>query len=139
MIDSSAVAKWVLSGEPYSENAVKVKSDQVSGIVQLCAPSFMVLEVANAVWRAIKLGRITQETAQRAVKRLGDLHINLYDLNWSEASDILAIASKLDLAIYDTAYLFLSEKMDIKLVTADDKMYKKANGQFQVLHLKDYP
>jgi len=138
VVDASVAVKWVLSGEPYEENAVRVKADQVSGIAELCAPSFMVQEVTNAMWRAIKLRRITQESAQKALKTLDDLQVNLYEFNWTEASEELTIASKLDLAIYDASYLFLSEKMNAKVITADDKMYQKANGHFRVLHLKYY-
>ena len=105
---------------------------------KMCAPSFMVQEVTNALWKAIKLRRITQEEAKEALKNSGDLQINFYEVNWAEASDELSIASKMDLAVYDAAYLFLSEKMNAKLITSDDKMYQKAKGHFRVLHLKDY-
>ena len=44
----------------------------------------------------------------------------------------------MDLAVYDAAYLFLSEKMNTKFITSDDKIYKKAKGHFRVLHLMDY-
>ena len=105
---------------------------------KMCAPSFMVQEVTNALWKAIKLRRITQEDAKEALKNSDDLQINFYEVNWAEASDELSIASKMDLAVYDAAYLFLSEKMNAKLITSDDKMYQKAKGHFRVLHLKDY-
>jgi predicted nucleic acid-binding protein len=102
------------------------------------APSFMTQEVANALWAAIKLGRMTQEDAQKALLSSDELQINLYDFNWMEASGELALACQLDLTVYDAAYLFLSEKLNAQLITADDKMYKKAKGSFKVLHLKDY-
>jgi hypothetical protein len=35
VVDASVAVKWVLSGEPYEENAVRVKADQVSGIAEL--------------------------------------------------------------------------------------------------------
>ena len=138
VLDASVAVKWVLSGEPHEDKAVKIKDDQVSGVVELCAPSFMVQEVTNAVWRALKLKRITQETAQNALKSLDDLQISFYELKWSAACDELEIATKLDLTIYDSSYLFLSEKLDAKVITTDDKMYQKAKNHFRVLHLKDY-
>lgn len=138
VLDASIAVKWVLSGEPHEDKAVKIKDDHVSGVVELCAPSFMIQEVTNAVWRALKLKRITHEFAQNALKSLDDLQINFYELNWSEACDELVIATKLDLTIYDSSYLFLSEKLNAKLITADDKMCQKAKDRFRVLHLKDY-
>ena len=102
------------------------------------APSFMTQEVANALWVAIKLGRITQEDAQKALSSSDELQIKFYDFKWTEVSAELAIANRLDLTIYDAAYILLSEKMNTQLITADDKMYKKAKDHFKVLHLKDY-
>ena len=138
VLDASVVVKWVLSGEPFEDNAAKLKEDQLSGIAEMCAPSLIVDEVANALWKAIKLKRFTQEDAYEALKSLDDLQINFQELNWAEASNALTIASKLDMAIYDASYLSLSEKMKAPLITADDELYKKAKGHFRVLHLKDY-
>jgi predicted nucleic acid-binding protein len=130
--------KWLLPGESYQENADRLKEDIKYSKTEMFAPSFMTQEVAYALWAAVKLGRITQEDAQKALSNSDELQINLYDFNWKEASGELAIAFRLDLTIYDAAYLFLSEKMNTQLITADDKMYKKAKGHFKVLHLKDY-
>ena len=138
VLDACVVLKWLLPDEPYKEKADKLKQDIMSEEAKMCAPSFMVQEVTNALWKAIKLRRITQEDAKEALKNSDDLQINFYEVNWAEASDELSIASKMDLAVYDAAYLFLSEKMNAKLITSDDKMYQKAKGHFRVLHLKDY-
>ena len=72
------------------------------------------------------------------MKALNNLHINFHELNWSDISKVLNIAIKTDLTVYDAAYLFVSEKMNAQVITADDKMYQKGKGQFRVLHLKDY-
>lgn len=130
--------KWLLPGESHQENADKLKEDIKSSKAEMFAPSFAIQEVANAFWTAKKLGRITQEDAQKVLMSSDELQINLYDFSWAEASGELAIACQFDLTVYDAAYLFLSEKMNIQLITADDKMYRKAIGHFKVLHLKDY-
>jgi predicted nucleic acid-binding protein len=51
---------------------------------------------------------------------------------------VLDIACELDIAIYDAAYVFLSDKIRAQFITSDTKLYEKAKGQFRVLHLKDY-
>lgn len=136
--DASVVAKWVLPGEPYQEKAIKLKEDHKSKKVELCAPSFLVQEVANALWRAVKLGRLAKDDAQEALTALNDMQIVLYELNWNQASQGLSIACKLNLAIYDAAYLFLSEKTNAQLITADNKLYEISKQHFRVLHIKDY-
>jgi predicted nucleic acid-binding protein len=138
VVDASVVAKWILPGEPSEENALNLKSNHLSGITHLCAPSLVVNEVGNSLWTAIKRKRIVREEAYEALKALDDLHISLHQFNWSEISAVLQIAVKTDLTIYDASYLFLSEKMKAQVITADDKMYRKAKDAFNILNLKDY-
>lgn len=137
-MDASVVAKWVLPGEPYQEKAIKLKEDQASGIVELCAPSFIVQEVANSLWRAVKLKRIAEEDAQEALKALNDMRIELYELDWTKLSQALSISCKLNVTIYDAAYLFLNNEIKIPLITADNKLYEMAKSHFKVIHVKDY-
>jgi predicted nucleic acid-binding protein len=97
-----------------------------------------VQEVANALWRAVKLGRIVEEDAQDALKALNDVGIKLHELSWTQVSQGLGTACKLDLTIYDVSYLLLTDKMKARFITADNKLYEKAKKQFEVLHLKNY-
>ena len=130
VVDASVIAKWVLPIETYQENAFKLKQDQVSGTANLFAPSFLILEVTNALWKAVKLKRLTEEDAQEALKTLGDTIITLYELDWRQASEVLDLACELDIAIYDAAYVFLSNKIKSQFITSDTKLYEKAKGQF---------
>ena len=138
MVDASIVVKWVLSGEPYEENSVRLKQDYLAGTVNLSAPSIAVQEVANSLWKARTRGRILQEDAKEALKTLQDMRIELHEFNWIEISEALNIACKLNLAIYDSTYLLLSEKLKTQLVTADDQLYQKAKEHFKLLHIKNY-
>lgn len=137
-MDASVIAKWILPGEPYQENAVRLKEDHVSGLVELCAPSFVVEEVANALWRAIKLERISGEDAQEALKALNDMGIELYELDWVQMSEGLRIACEFDLTVYDVAYLFLANEMRVRFITADERVYEMAKERFRLLHVREY-
>ena len=138
MVDASVVAKWVLPGEPYQENAIKLKNDHVLGLVELHAPLFIVEEVANALWRATKLKRLSQEDAQEALNALNDMKIELHQLDWAQAAQSLEIACKHNIAIYDASYLFLTDKIKAQLITADNKLYETAKDHFKVLNIKEY-
>jgi predicted nucleic acid-binding protein len=138
VLDASVALKWVLSGEPYDDEANKLRDDTLSGVVRLCAPSLMLHEVANSLWKATKRKRITQAYANEALKSFEDIQITLQEVMSKQASEELKIASALDIAVYDASYLLLSEKMKAALITADDILYKKAKAGFQVIHLKDY-
>ena len=137
-MDASVIAKWILPGEPYQENAVRLKGDCVSGLVELCAPSFVVEEVANALWRAMKLRRISGVDAREALKALNDMGIELYELDWVQVSEGLRIACELDLTVYDAAYLFLAKEMKARFITADNRVYEVARERFRLLHVREY-
>jgi predicted nucleic acid-binding protein len=107
--------------------------------VELCAPSFIAVEVANALRRAINLERISEKDAQEALEALGDMKIELQETNWIQASDELNIACKLNLTVYDASYLLLASKTKTSLITADEKLYEKAKRHFRITHIKDYP
>ncbi|MEM3696827.1 MAG: type II toxin-antitoxin system VapC family toxin [Candidatus Bathyarchaeia archaeon] len=139
VVDASVIAKWVLPGEPYQEGAVKLKEDFVAGVVELCAPNFVVEEVANALWRAIKLERISEKDAKMALEALGDMKIELHETNWAQASHELDIACKLNLTVYDASYLLLTNKTKTSLITADKKLYENAKHHFKIMHIKEYP
>jgi predicted nucleic acid-binding protein len=138
VVDASVVAKWVLPDEEYQENTIKLKKDRISRIAELSAPSFIVQEVANALWRAVKLQRFSKENAQEALIALDNMQIELYPFSWIQSSQELDIACKLNIAIYDAAYLLLAEKTKTQLITADNKLYEKAKNNYKVLHIKDY-
>jgi predicted nucleic acid-binding protein len=65
--------------------------------------------------------------------------LRLYELNWTDVSQSLAIACKIDVAIYDAAYPFLCEKIGAQLITADKKLFEKTKELFNVIHIKEYP
>lgn len=138
IVDASVALKWVLPDEAYQNFSDKLKHDFLNGEVQLFAPSFITLETANALWIAVKQRRIQQADAQDALQFLQNTQLRLYELNWLDVSQCLAIAHKIDIAIYDAAYLFLGDKMGAQLITADNKLFEKSKEHFEVTHIKDY-
>jgi predicted nucleic acid-binding protein len=138
IVDASVVLKWVLPDETYQQNADKLKHHFLAGQIHLSAPSFIAQETANALWIAVKKRRIQQTDAEEALKFLQNTQLSLYELNWTEVSQSLAIACKRDIAIYDAAYLFLAEKIGAEVITADNKLLEKAKEHYRVTHIKDY-
>jgi predicted nucleic acid-binding protein len=138
VVDASVVAKWVLPGEPNQENAVKLKDDHVLGFIELHASAFIVAEVANVLWRATKLKRLSQQDSQEALNVLNDMKIELHEIDWVQAAQTLEITCKNSIALYDASYLFLTNKIKAQLITADNKLYETAKDHFRVLNIKEY-
>ena len=132
------MAKWVLPGEPYQVNAVKLKDDYVSGAVDLSSLFLAVEEVANAFLRAVKLGRISMADAEGALEALGDLGVELHQPSWSRVAQVLGVARDLGLTVYDASYVYFAEGVKATLITADDTLYESAGKRCSVLHIRDY-
>lgn len=128
----------MLSGEPYDNEANKLRDAVLSGAVRLCAPSLMLHEVANSLWKATKRKRITQAYAYEALKSFDDLQVTLQEITSEDAAEELKIASDFDIAAYDAAYLLLSKKMKAPLITADDALCEKAKADFKIVQFRDY-
>jgi len=138
VVDASIIAKWILPGEPYQEKAVKLKEDITSGSTMLIAPSLIVEEVANTLWKAVKHEKIAEKDAREAMEALNDMGIELHETNWAKACQELKIACSLDLTVYDASYLLLAEKTKFSLITADTRLYEKTKDQFRIINIKEH-
>lgn len=124
--------------EEHLEQALKVKKDHTSGVIVLFAPTFLPLEITNALWRAVILKRLSQNDAQSSLIKLDALGITHYTIDWVESSGVLDIAHRFDIAVYDAAYVYLSDKLKAPLITSDKKLIQKIKPHFEVIDLKEY-
>jgi predicted nucleic acid-binding protein len=69
---------------------------------------------------------------------LQNAQLRLYEFDWTNVSQSLAISCKDDIAVYDAAYLYLCDKLGAEMITADNKLFEKAKEHFKVRHIKDY-
>jgi predicted nucleic acid-binding protein len=138
VVDASVVAKWVLPIEPFQDNALKLKAEFLGKKVDLFAPTLLTIELTNVLWKAVKLKRLQKQDAVEALSILNDIQITLCETDWIDASQIINIAFDIDCAVYDATYLFLTDKLKAKFITADEKLYEKAKTDFQVIHAKDF-
>jgi predicted nucleic acid-binding protein len=107
-------------------------------VTVLFAPTFLPLEITNALWRAVKLKRLSQNDAHFSLKKLNALGINHHSIDWTESSEVLDIAHQFDVAVYDAAYVYLSDKLKAPLITSDKKLIQKVKPNFEVIDLKEY-
>jgi len=138
VVDASVAAKWVLPGESGMENAVGLKNDQASGRVELHAPSLITAEVGNALWKATRLQRLSLSEAERALKALERIRIALHETTWSKTADVLKLASRLNLTVYDSCYIRLAEELGARFITADRELLDKAGRHVKTQHLTEY-
>ena len=100
VIDASVVAKWVIPGEPWEEEASTLKNAIASGHVKAYAPTLIVYELASVILKAIKNNILKVQDGFEALKAIGSLGINLIPILWEESAEILKILLNLFRYIY---------------------------------------
>ena len=125
VVDASVVLKWVLK-ETYSEKVVDLLKKDNS--YNLLAPDIMITEVANALWKRVKIGEMSIEMAKA-------LHAGIFvedavtihqSAQYIERAFDLAHETGHN-AIYDCVYLAMAESFNCDFLTADEVFFKKAN------------
>jgi predicted nucleic acid-binding protein len=122
VVDASVAIKWFLP-EENGELAERLKENRY----RLCAPDLMKVEVANALWKKVRKGEISERECQMIVGALtdgavqfvpdGDLFVAAFQL-----------ACRLDHPVYDCLYLVLAEAERGRVVTADMRLVDKARS-----------
>ena len=136
VLDASFVAKWILPGEPWEHQALKLKDKLVKGEIEVHEPMLLAYELANLLLKAVKRKRIRLEDAASALELLEKLGLKLHETSLKEAAYLLKKAKTLNLTAYDVAYIQLAEKLKAILVSADQELCLKASNTVITKHLK---
>jgi len=99
IVDASVAAKWV-NIEESSDTAAEVKDAHVRGDLELAAPSHLIYEVGNSIW---KNSQLTTDDAREPVASILQLRLFLLPLTISRASRTMEIARMRRTTFYDAA------------------------------------
>jgi predicted nucleic acid-binding protein len=113
---------------------VRLLEHWTNGEDRLVVPDFFWIEISNVLWKAIKLGRCTRETAEAALASL-----RRYDIPVLPALPLVESALEKAIAhgrtVYDSIYLALAVSVGGQVVTADEKLVNALRGQAPVIWL----
>lgn len=128
VLDSSVAFKWVVA-EAESDKANQLREEFQQGYHELLSPDVFPFELAHALTRSERQGRIT----------FGDALIHWLDVMSNPpqivnglllATRAIAISSAARLGVYDCLYVALAEREGCEFVTADSKLVSKLVGHF---------
>ena len=119
LVDSSVALKWY-APEPQSDVATALLGGN------LIAPDLILAEVANALWRKVKLGEIVEDQAASALPHLRD-YVDLVQ-SAPFAEEALQVALDLGHPVYDCLFLTVAQKIGAELVTADKRLVTRCRG-----------
>lgn len=118
VVDASVSVKWLVSEEG------SVAADRLlAGSDELHAPRLMASEIANALWRKVRLGEIARGRAGILVAAVSEMPLR-WHADEKICADAVRLAVALDRPVYDCVYLALAHRIDAQMVTADARFAK---------------
>lgn len=129
ILDASVAAKWFLphTGEPLHEEALKILEAYAFGRIGLSVPDLFWPELGNVLWKAVRLGRMTRESARQALESLLSKPIPTSP-SLPLIADAFAIAATFRCTIYDGTYVALAVSTGAPLLTADQQLATALQG-----------
>jgi predicted nucleic acid-binding protein len=115
VVDASVAAKWVLD-EQGSDRANTLRSES-----DLIAPTLIVAELGNALWKATVLLGFSQTDALSAIRMVLVPFNRIIPLEQLRQR-ALELAIELKHPIYDCFYLALAERERAPLITTDKRL-----------------
>ena len=141
VVDASIALKWILN-ETDSSKALTLLADWNDREIEVYAPSLLVYEVTNALYRRVRKGEIPFDDARRG---LTEIIFKVVEFDFPEDPDFNIRAMELGQqfglpAAYDSHYLALAEHKECELWTADTRLWNSTRGKLAWLRwLGDYP
>lgn len=121
VLDASVIAKWFL-GERGSEKALQYRDLHAAGKERIFVPGLLLYELANLF--RYKQG-FNREDTLRAFKSLSDFGLEVVHFYFDDAARAALLAERLDITVYDAAYVEVALRFNCLFVTADEKLFER--------------
>jgi predicted nucleic acid-binding protein len=128
VLDSCVAFKWVVA-EADADKALRLRDDYQKAVHALLAPDVFTAELAHALTRAERQGRLT---AGEALALWTDVMTTPPQFFPSTplTPRAIEISSQMRVGIYDCLYVALAEREKCELITADDKLIRNLQPHF---------
>jgi predicted nucleic acid-binding protein len=139
VLDASVAVKWAVpdTAEPLHQQADALLRQYRDGQLDVLVPDLFWSEVANALWKAARRGRISAETAHEALTEMRSRSFPTVPSR-QVLDQALIIAIRFDRTAYDSVYVALAESRRTQLVTADERLANALAAYFPVKWLGTY-
>jgi len=121
VFDASVAVKWLVADDRFAPPALAARQRYGAA-----APRLIQAEVANALWKYVRIGAVPVDAAVEGVAVLDDVMDLTPDDRLLERAQRLSAA--IDHPIYDCLYLVLARDVGAPLITADRRMAEKSRG-----------
>jgi len=116
VVDASVAVCWFAreAGSPAANRLIRKD-------VMMIAPSLILLELGNAVWKIWRRGQIDETQTEIAIREVNRFIPEIVEMA-KFISPALALARETGHSIYDCVYFALARQRNLKLVTLDRKL-----------------
>ncbi len=136
--DCSVVLKWELPNEPFTDEAMELFEDWRAGAVRVLAPTVLLAEIASALLRAARLGRLPFPNALDSMRNLVALPFTLADIT-PLLERAFVVAQQFQQGLFDCLYVALAEAQGIEFWTGDQRLFNALHSSFPFLRwIGDY-
>jgi predicted nucleic acid-binding protein len=133
VIDANIFVKLLIK-EEYSEYAYLVRDAYISGDAEILVPSLFNYEVLNAVRYSKTYSSMELEEVPGFIDDYG---FTSFEMSGKFSSEVVRIALKYKIAVYDASYIALASITGSVLYTADQPLIDAVKLNF-VKHIKGY-
>jgi predicted nucleic acid-binding protein len=130
-VDASVGAKWFLpeNGEALTDQAVALLNRYDRNEVRFVVPDLFYVEIASAIWKAVRAGRISQAFGDQALVLLTQRQFaTVPSLKLLDAAFQIATAHAR--TTYDSLYVALAVQTRTHLITADKRLANALAAHF---------
>lgn len=124
IVDASVVVQLLVE-EDHSDSTTALFAGIESGNT-LVVPEFGLMECANVLWKHVRFHGLDSEDATRQIQILVALDVKVTPVT-GLMPRALNIGLKHQLAVYDSIYIALAERLNCPLITVDQRQSKAAH------------
>lgn len=125
IVDTSIVVQFLIT-DTYTQNTRALFQSLTRGD-SIHVPEFCYLECTNVLWKEVRFNRMLPADAEAQIKSLRALPLHIVNIE-SLLERTLQIGLQHQLAVYDSAYITLAEKLYFPLITADTRQETAARS-----------
>ncbi|ALL00361.1 hypothetical protein Pyrde_0311 [Pyrodictium delaneyi] len=138
VVDASILVKWFVP-EEFSDRAEAILNDHLDARVAVAAPSYALLELANALRKYVARGVMGPREAGEAFSLLLEMDIEFREMDEELAREALGYALDNGVTVYDAYYIVLAKRLGTVFYTADGKLLRQLRGREHIVrHVSEY-
>ena len=119
--DANVLFKCFFRQEPLAGQAIELLRRNTAGEIQIVVPDLFWPEFGNILWKAVRLGRCSHESAVASIVEMQTQELSTF-ASYELIQDAFTIATRFQRSVYDSLYVALAISLQTYLVTADERL-----------------